>query len=149
MSTLVDTAASPAPAGSCGSRCAWTGCARSSGRSRSPGSRRCRWPPITALYSSADSRQVGRSWPGLRGDGPGRPGFRLDDYTVGAMTANELGLWLMVPVGIMALLAVTRRLRAAEEDGRLELVRSAPVGRDAPVVAGLVAAVVATLAVGP
>ena len=76
------------------------------------------------------------------------PGYGLDDYTVGAMTANELGLWLMIPVAIMALLTVTRHLRAAEEDGRLELVRSAPVGRDAPVVAGLVAAVVATVVVG-
>ncbi|AEE47618.1 ABC transporter permease [Cellulomonas fimi] len=75
------------------------------------------------------------------------PGYGLDDYTVGAMTANELGLWVMLPVAILALLTVTRHLRAAEEDGRLELVRSGPVGRDAPVVAGLVAAVVATLAV--
>jgi ABC-2 type transport system permease protein len=54
----------------------------------------------------------------------------------------------MLPVGIMAVLAVTRHLRAPEEDGRLELVRSQPVGRSAPVVAGLVAATVATLAVG-
>lgn len=76
------------------------------------------------------------------------PGYGLDDYTLGAMTANELGLWVMLPVAIMALLTVTRHLRAAEEDGRLELVRSAPVGRDAPVVAGLVAALVGTLAVG-
>ena len=76
------------------------------------------------------------------------PGYGLDDYTIGAMTANELGLWVMIPVAIMALLTVTRHLRAAEEDGRLELVRSAPVGRDAPVVAGLVAATVATVAVG-
>jgi ABC-2 type transport system permease protein len=76
------------------------------------------------------------------------PGYGLDGYTVGAMTANELGLWIMIPVAIMALLTVTRHLRAAEEDGRLELVRSAPVGRDAPVVAGLAAATVATVAVG-
>ncbi|MBO3085114.1 ABC transporter permease [Cellulomonas fengjieae] len=76
------------------------------------------------------------------------PGYGLDDYTVGAMTANELGLWVMLPVAIMALLTVTRHLRAAEESGRLELVRSGPVGRDAPVVAGLVAATVATLVVG-
>lgn len=76
------------------------------------------------------------------------PGYGLDNYTVGAMTANELGLWIMIPVAIMALLTVTRHLRAEEEDGRLELVRSGPVGRDAPVVAGIVAAVVATLAVG-
>ena len=36
------------------------------------------------------------------------PGYGLDDYTVGAMTANELGLWIMIPVAIMALLTVTR-----------------------------------------
>jgi len=76
------------------------------------------------------------------------PGYGLDNYTIGAMTANEIGLWIMVAVAIMALLAVTRHLRAAEEDGRLELVRSAPVGRNSAVVAGLVAAFVATFAVG-
>ena len=76
------------------------------------------------------------------------PGYGIDGYTVGAMTANELGLRVMIAVAIMALLAVTRHLRAAEEDGRLELVRSAPVGRHAPVIAGLVAAAVATVAVG-
>lgn len=76
------------------------------------------------------------------------PGFGLDDYTIGAMTANELGLWIMIPVAIMAVLAVTRHLRAPEEDGRSELVRSQPVGRDAPVVAGLLAAAVAVGAVG-
>lgn len=76
------------------------------------------------------------------------PGFGLDDYTLGAMTANELGLWVMVPVAIMAILAVSRHLRAPEEDGRLELVRSQPVGRAAPVVAGLLAAAVAVLVVG-
>ena len=76
------------------------------------------------------------------------PGYGLDDYTIGAMTANELALWIMIPVAIMAVLAVTRHLRQPEEDGRLELVRSAPVGAAAPVVAGLLAAVVGVLAVG-
>lgn len=76
------------------------------------------------------------------------PGYGLDDYTIGAMTANELALWIMLPVGIMAVLAVTRHLRAPEEDGRLELVRSQPVGSAAPVVAGLLAATAAVLAVG-
>ncbi|MDM7830370.1 ABC transporter permease [Cellulomonas edaphi] len=76
------------------------------------------------------------------------PGYGLDDYTIGAMTANELALWIMLPVAIMAVLAVTRHLRAPEEDGRLELVRSQPVGSAAPVVAGLVAAAAAVLAVG-
>ena len=76
------------------------------------------------------------------------PGFGLDDYTFGAMTANELALWLMVPVGIMGVLAVSRHLRAPEEDGRLEIVRSQPVGRPAPVVAGLLAAAGGVLVVG-
>lgn len=76
------------------------------------------------------------------------PGFGLDDYTLGAMTANELALWVMVPVAIMGLLAVTRHLRAPEEDGRLELVRAQPVGRAAPVVAGLLAAATGVVVVG-
>lgn len=76
------------------------------------------------------------------------PGYGLDDYTTGAMVANEFALWVMVPVAIMAILAVTRHLRAPEEDGRLELVRSQPVGAAAPVAAGLVAATTAVLAVG-
>lgn len=101
------------------------------------------------LYPSAESRQAraelisSPAATALAG-----PGYGLDDYTIGAMTANELALWIMLPVAIMAVLAVTRHLRAPEEDGRLELVRSQPVGRSAPVVAGLVAAAVATLAVG-
>jgi ABC-2 type transport system permease protein len=76
------------------------------------------------------------------------PGYGLDDYTLGAMTANELGVWLAVPVAIMAVLAVARHLRAPEEDGRLELVRSQPVGRAAPVAAGLLATASEVLAVG-
>lgn len=76
------------------------------------------------------------------------PGFGVDDYTTGAMTANELGLWIMVPVAVMAVLAVSRHLRAPEEDGRLEIVRSQPVGRAAPVVAGLLAAATGVVVVG-
>ncbi|KSW21842.1 ABC transporter permease [Cellulomonas sp. B6] len=76
------------------------------------------------------------------------PGYGLDRYTLGAMTANELGLWLAVPVAIMAVLAVARHLRAPEEDGRLELVRAQPVGRAAPVVAGMLATASSVLVVG-
>ncbi|MBT0993270.1 anibiotic ABC transporter [Cellulomonas sp. DKR-3] len=106
-------------------------------------------PAYDRLFPSAEARQAraelisSPAATALAG-----PGYGLDDYTIGAMTANELALWIMIPVAIMAVLAVTRHLRAPEEDGRLELVRSQPVGRSAPVVAGLVAATVATLAVG-
>jgi ABC-2 type transport system permease protein len=102
-----------------------------------------------SLYSSPESRQARATLiaspaaTALAG-----PAYGLDDYTIGAMTANELALWIMLPVSIMAVLAVTRHLRAQEEDGRLELLRSQPVGSAAPVVAGLVAATAGVLAVG-
>lgn len=104
---------------------------------------------FAALYPDAQARQARATLiSSPAATALGGPGYGLDDYTTGAMTANELGLWIMLPVAIMAVLAVTRHLRGAEEDGRLELVRSQPVGRSAPVVAGLVAAAVATLVVG-
>jgi len=104
---------------------------------------------LESLYATPESRQARATLiaspaaTALAG-----PGYGLDDYTIGAMTANELALWIMLPVAIMAVLAVTRHLRAPEEDGRLELLRSQPVGAAAPVVAGLVAAAAGVLAVG-
>ncbi|MBM4761848.1 ABC transporter permease [Bacillus sp. B15-48] len=57
--------------------------------------------------------------------GPGN----LDDYTIGAMTAHQMLLMTAVIVGLMAILLVARHTRADEEDGRLEMIRSFPVGR--------------------
>src|SRR5690606_23353 len=57
------------------------------------------------------------------------PGYGLDNYTVGAMTAHEMLLMTAVVVGLMNILLVIRHTRTDEEDGRIELVRSLPVGR--------------------
>ena len=57
------------------------------------------------------------------------PGYGLDNYTVGAMTAHEMLLMTAVVVGLMSILLVTRHTRTDEEDGRIEMVRSLPVGR--------------------
>lgn len=65
------------------------------------------------------------------------PAFGLQDYTLGAMVANEIGLTVMIAVGIMSILLVVRHTRAEEASGRAELVRAAVVGRRAPLAAAL------------
>lgn len=57
------------------------------------------------------------------------PGYGLDNYTVGAMTAHEMLLMTAVVVGLMSILLVTRHTRTDEEEGHIEMVRSLPVGR--------------------
>lgn len=78
----------------------------------------------------------------------GGPGYGVDDYTIGAMVANELGLTVMVISAIMSVLLVVRHTRAEEEAGLAELVRSAVVGRHAQLTAALVVVVLADLAIG-
>lgn len=78
----------------------------------------------------------------------GGPGYGLDDYTIGAMVANELGAWVALALAVLSVLLVVRHLRGAEESGRLEVVRSAPVGRDAPVLAAVVVVTLADLGIG-
>ncbi|QQK75335.1 ABC transporter permease [Salicibibacter cibarius] len=53
----------------------------------------------------------------------------LDNYTIGVMTAHQMLLLTAVVVGLMSILLVTRHTRADEEEGRLEMIRSLPVGR--------------------
>ncbi|GAA4288241.1 polyketide antibiotic transporter [Georgenia daeguensis] len=76
------------------------------------------------------------------------PAFALDDYTFGAMVANELSLYLLVTLAIMSVLLVVRHTRAEEESGRLEVLRALPVGRFAPATAALATVALANLVVG-
>jgi ABC-2 type transport system permease protein len=71
------------------------------------------------------------------------PGYGLDSPTTGAVVMNETALWMFIAVAVMSVFMVVRHTRTEEETGRAELVRAAPVGRHAP----LVAAVVGTLVV--
>jgi ABC-2 type transport system permease protein len=65
------------------------------------------------------------------------PGYGTDHYTLGAMTANELGLSVMVSVAIMSVLLVVRHTRAEEDSGSAELVLAGSVGRRAPLTTAL------------
>lgn len=57
------------------------------------------------------------------------PGYGLDNYTEGAMMAHQMLLMTAVVVGLMGILLVARHTRSDEEEGRIELIRSLPVGR--------------------
>ncbi len=104
---------------------------------------------LTGVYPDAASRQERASLM----ESPaaimlGGPGFGVEEYTIGAMVANELGLTVMLIAAIMSVLLVVRHTRVEEEAGRTELVRSAIVGRHAQLSAALVVMVLADLAIG-
>jgi ABC-2 type transport system permease protein len=75
------------------------------------------------------------------------PGYGTDDYTLGAMIANELALSVMIAIAVMSVLLVVRHTRAEEDSGAAELVLAGSVGRRAQLVTALVTAAVADAAV--
>ena len=71
-----------------------------------------------------------------------------DTHSLGALTAwRALGFGGLL-IGIMAMLLITRHTRAEEESGRLELLGSGAVGRNAPLTAALYLATTACFAIG-
>ncbi|WP_265521743.1 ABC transporter permease [Oerskovia flava] len=75
------------------------------------------------------------------------PGYGLENYTLGAMVANEMTLTAMIAVAIMSILLIVRHTRTEEETGRAELVRAGVVGRHAPATAAFLTATVANAAI--
>lgn len=57
--------------------------------------------------------------------------------TIGGQIAFQVGAFGLLMVGLMSVLLVGRATRGEEDSGRLEMVRSMPVGRHAPMTAGL------------
>lgn len=57
------------------------------------------------------------------------PGYGLDNYTIGAMMAHQMLLFTAIIVAIMSIFLVVRHTRSDEENGRIEVIRSLPVGR--------------------
>ncbi len=76
------------------------------------------------------------------------PAFATDDYTFGAMVANELSLYVFLTAAIMGILLAVRHTRAEEESGRLEMIRALPVGRFAPATAAVGTVALACFLVG-
>jgi ABC-2 type transport system permease protein len=71
---------------------------------------------------------------------------RLNGTSVGAFAAARWGVWGPAFTVLLTILIVVRHTRAEEEAGRLELVGSAAVGRQAPLTSALAAAVTANVA---
>jgi ABC-2 type transport system permease protein len=65
-------------------------------------------------------------------------GYGLDNYTAGPMMAHQMLLFTAIVVAIMSILLVTRHTRYDEVEGRVELIRSLPLGRLANITATLV-----------
>lgn len=57
------------------------------------------------------------------------PVYGIDDYHFGAIMAHQMLLFTALTVGIMSILMVGRHTRGDEEEGRIEMLRSLPVGR--------------------
>ncbi|CAM3342076.1 ABC transporter permease [Stackebrandtia soli] len=75
------------------------------------------------------------------------PGFGVDDYTFGAMVANEYLGYVAILVALMSVFLVVRHTRAEEETGRAELVRAGVVGRYAPLTAAVSVVLAANLVI--
>ncbi|KIL53054.1 ABC transporter permease [Jeotgalibacillus campisalis] len=73
------------------------------------------------------------------------PGYGLDNYTVGAMMSHQMLLFSAVLVAIMNILLIVRHTRTDEEEGRIELIRSLPVGRASTLTASLVVLLAANI----
>ena len=72
---------------------------------------------------------------------------RLDGTSLGSITTWRYGVWAGLFAALMAIFVVIRHTRADEEALRAELVGSAAVGRQAPLVAALITAAAGVLAV--
>jgi ABC-2 type transport system permease protein len=72
---------------------------------------------------------------------------RLDGDSLGSLTTWRYGIWAAIFTALMAIFVVVRHTRTDEEAGRLELLGSAAVGRDAPLTAGLLPAAAASLVI--
>ncbi|TWT02512.1 ABC transporter permease [Planomicrobium sp. CPCC 101079] len=93
---------------------------------------------FTDLYQNAQERQaIAETMKNPAMTAMVGPGYGLANYTAGAMMAHQMLLMTAVVVGLMNILLLTRHTRTDEEDGRIELVRSLPVGRLSNLVSAL------------
>lgn len=76
------------------------------------------------------------------------PAYGIDNYHAGAMMAHQMLLFTALAVAIMSIMLVTRHTRGDEERGRIEMIRSLPVGRLAGLGSTLAVLLVANLVLG-
>ena len=72
---------------------------------------------------------------------------RIDGDSIGSLTTWRYGIWAGIFAALVTIFVVIRHTRSDEEAGRLELVGSAAVGRQAALAAGLATAAAASVVV--
>ncbi|SFM49096.1 ABC-2 type transport system permease protein [Gracilibacillus orientalis] len=76
------------------------------------------------------------------------PAYGIDNYTIGAMMANQMLLFTAIVLGIMSILMITKLTRKQEEEGKFELIRSMPVGRLSSLSSALILVALVNLLIG-
>ena len=76
------------------------------------------------------------------------PGYGLDNYHIGAIMAHQMLLITAVVVAIMNVLLTIRHTRRDEESGRIEVIRSLPVGRISTAAATMLVLVITNISLG-
>jgi len=76
------------------------------------------------------------------------PGYGLDNYHMGAIMAHQMLLFTAVIVAVMNIILILRHTRRDEEQGRIEVVRSLPVGRLANAASAVLVLVLTNLILG-
>ncbi|MDR1563376.1 MAG: hypothetical protein LBS74_00240 [Oscillospiraceae bacterium] len=71
-----------------------------------------------------------------------------EPYTYGVMYTQMMAVWILILIGVMNFFLVSRHMRRDEEDGKIEVLRSLPVGRGAILSSTLSVAVLANVAIG-
>jgi len=94
---------------------------------------------FTKLYKTASDRAA------LVASGNSNPALlflygRLNGNSVGSLTAWRYGVWGALFAALMSVFLVVRHTRGNEETGRLELIGSARVGRQAPLASAIAVA---------
>ncbi|MDR5658427.1 ABC transporter permease [Serpentinicella sp. ANB-PHB4] len=73
------------------------------------------------------------------------PGYGLDNYNIGAMMGHQMLLFTAIGVALMSIFLITRHTRADEEEGRIEMILSLPVGRLSNLGAATILSVIANV----
>jgi ABC-2 type transport system permease protein len=75
------------------------------------------------------------------------PGYGLDQPTLGSVLMNELSIWIIIAHAFMSIFLTVRHTRTEEESERIEVIRSAPIGRHAPLAATMAHVGIANLVI--
>jgi len=71
-----------------------------------------------------------------------------EPYTYGVMYTQMMTVWVLILIGVMNFFLVSRHTRRDEEDGKIEVLRSLPVGRAAILSSTLTVAIVTNFIIG-